>query len=125
MATGVKAQRPVRLSEDETLTSFEDWKNNLIFYLNQEKSFTNFLKQDATWKKATKADPNRGFADDGAAVAEAVRQSAEQKVYALEMMLGQIANYAPIINRNTITKQSTSLKSVWQVIQQHLGCQQS
>ena len=39
MATGVKAQRPVRLSEEETLTSFDDWKNNLIFYLNQEKTF--------------------------------------------------------------------------------------
>ena len=41
------------------------------------------------------------------------------------MMLGQIANYAPIINRNTITKHSTSLKSVWTAIRQHLGCQQS
>ena len=31
MATsGVKAHRPNRLTEDETLTSFEDWKNNLF-----------------------------------------------------------------------------------------------
>ena len=62
MASGVKAQRPVRLSEDETLTSFEDWKNSLLFYLNQEKSFTDFLKSDATWKKVSDADPNRGVA---------------------------------------------------------------
>ena len=41
------------------------------------------------------------------------------------MMLGQIANFAPITNRSTITKQSTSLQSVWQVIRQHLGCQKS
>ena len=54
MATGgVKAQRPVRLTEEETLTSFEDWKNSLIFYLNQEKTFAPFLKQDARWKKAS------------------------------------------------------------------------
>ena len=41
------------------------------------------------------------------------------------MMLGQIANFVPIINRTTITKQCVSLKAVWQVIRQHLGCQQS
>ena len=62
MSTGIKAQRPVRLSEDETLTSFEDWKNNLVFYLNQEKSFASFLKQDAKWKKALDEDENRGVA---------------------------------------------------------------
>ena len=48
MATGVKAQRPVRLSEEETLTAFEGWKNSLLFYLNQEKTFTAFLESDAT-----------------------------------------------------------------------------
>ena len=48
---GIKAQRLARLSEEETLTSFEDWRNNLIFHLNQEKTFAAFLKTDSTWKK--------------------------------------------------------------------------
>ena len=120
-----KAPKQWTLQSDATVTQYEAWRQNLMYTLSLDSSFKAYIKKDASWKKATKADPNRGFADDGAAVAEAVRQSAEQKVYALEMMLGQIANYAPIINRNTITKQSTSLKSVWQVIRQHLGCQQS
>ena len=65
MATSsVKAQQPVRLSEDETLTSFEDWKNNLIFYLTQEKSFEPFLKADAKWTKLSDADPNRDVKDE-------------------------------------------------------------
>ena len=34
----------------------------------------------------------------------------------LEMILGQIANYAPIISRNTIVKNSTSIDSIWQAI---------
>ena len=44
MATSIKVTRPNRLSEEETLTTFEDWKNNLIFYLNQGKDFQLFLK---------------------------------------------------------------------------------
>ena len=46
----VKAIRPNRLSEDETLTSFEDWRNNLEFYLHQDDDFTKFLDLNAEWK---------------------------------------------------------------------------
>ena len=37
--------------QDESLTSFEDWRNNLMFYLNQDKDFKVFLKSDTVWKK--------------------------------------------------------------------------
>ena len=88
MSTSVKAQRPTRLSEDETLTSFEDWNNdllfiflfNLIFYLNQEKSFELFLKADATWTKSSDRDQNRGVND---------------AVASLKNFLGVIAGLAP------------------------------
>ena len=43
----------------------------------------------------------------------------------LEMLLGQIANYAPIISRNTIVKSSTSIDSIWHVIRLHYGFQTS
>ena len=38
-------------------------------------------------------------------------------------MLGQIANYCPIISRNTIIKNSTSLEDIWQAIRLHFGLQ--
>ncbi|KAJ8346823.1 hypothetical protein SKAU_G00282240 [Synaphobranchus kaupii] len=38
-------------------------------------------------------------------------------------MLGQIANYCPIISRNTLVKNSTSLEFIWQTIRQHFGFQ--
>jgi len=38
-------------------------------------------------------------------------------------MLGQIANYYPIISRRTLVKNSTSLKFTWQTIRQHFGFQ--
>ena len=38
-------------------------------------------------------------------------------------MLGQIANYCPIISRSTLVNNSTSLEFVWQTIRQHFGFQ--
>ena len=38
-------------------------------------------------------------------------------------MLGQIANYCPVIARSTIIKSSTSLNSIWQVNRLHYGFQ--
>jgi hypothetical protein len=51
------------------------------------------------------------------------RRTAAQKVTHLEMMLGQIADYAPVISRNTIVRNSTSISGVWQAIRQHYGLQ--
>ena len=38
-------------------------------------------------------------------------------------MLGQIANYCPIISRSTLVKTSTSLDYIWQTIRQQFGFQ--
>lgn len=46
-----------------------------------------------------------------------------QKVNMLELMLGQIANYCPVISRNTIVKHLTSVDQIWQIIRLHYGFQ--
>ena len=38
-------------------------------------------------------------------------------------MLGQIANFCPVISRNTIVKNATSVNSIWQAIRAHYGFQ--
>ena len=75
------------------------------------------------WDKRTKANPLRGFTDDGDSVAATRHLTAQQKVTFLELMLGQIANYCPVISRNTIVRCSTSIDSVWHTIRQHYGFQ--
>ena len=122
MASSYKAPKQWVLQSDASVTQFESWMNNIIFTLTLDPINTQFLKDNATWLKKTKANPNRGFTDDGEGIAEAKRLTAVQKVAALELMLGQIANYAPI-NRGTIVKNSTSLKSIWKALRQHLGFQ--
>ena len=61
--------------------------------------------------KKSSTTPPRGFADDGDNIPEASRCTAAQKLTHLELMLGQIANYCPIISRNTIVKKINSSKS--------------
>ena len=41
----------------------------------------------------------------------------------LELLLGQIANFCPVVSRNTIVKNSTSLDNIWQSIRLHYGFQ--
>ena len=111
------------LSKIETITSFENWRQNLIYTLSFDSNFAPFLAEDATWGKKTRAQPLRVFTDDGEAVAQNSRQTAQQKVNFLEPMLGQIANYCPIISRNTLVKNSTSIQSIWNTIREHFGFQ--
>ena len=40
-------------------------------------------------------------------------------------MLGQIANFCPVVSRNSITKNSTSLAKIWHTIRLHFGFQSS
>ncbi|CAC5413942.1 unnamed protein product [Mytilus coruscus] len=122
---GTRAPKQWSLSKKETITSFEAWKQNLQYTLPLDQNFAAFLVDGFTWLKKTNANPLRGIADDGEEVAEANRRTAAQKCTHLDLMLGQIANYCPIILRNTILviKNSTSINSIWQSIRLHYGFQ--
>lgn len=120
---GVRAPKQWSLTTTETITSIEAWENNLKYILSLDPNFASFLTDEATWLKKTNASPLRGFTDDDDEVPAIRRRTAAQKVTHLEMMLGQIANYAPVISRNTIVRNSTSVNGVWQSIRQHYGLQ--
>ena len=123
MASTHRAPKQWCLTKTETINSFENWRQNLTYTLSLDSHFAQFLAEDCTWLKKTKAQPLRGFVSDDESVPEAHRLTAQQKVSFLELMLGQIANYCPIISRNTIVKSSTSLTTIWQAIRQHFGFQ--
>ena len=122
MATN-RAPKQWSLSKDETITSFEAWRQNLLYILSLDPNFAHFLLEETTWQRKTSNQPTRGFADDGEDVPQANRRTAAQKVTHLELMLGQIANFCPVVARNTIVKNSTSMQSIWQAIRAHFGFQ--
>jgi hypothetical protein len=112
------------LSREETVNSVENWRQNLIYVLSLDSGFAMFFGDGMAWqKKKSRSAPNRGFTADSDSVPENRRRTAQQKVAALELMLGQIANYCPVIARSAIIKNSTSLDSVWQMVRLHYGFQ--
>ena len=60
MTSSIKATRPDRLTEYETLTSFGDWRNQLEFFLSQDKDLVEFLDPNCTWHKIALKIANRG-----------------------------------------------------------------
>ena len=112
MATA-KALKQWALTEEETITTFEAWKNNILYILSLEEKFSPFLKAGAKWAKKTKTTQHRGFTGDDAAV----------KAANLELFLGQIANFAPIISRSSIVRNATSLSGIWDTIRLYYGIQ--
>lgn len=122
-ATRAPKQWP--LTKNETITSFEAWRQNLQYTLSLDANFAPFLVDGFTWLKKTPATRLRGLQNDGEDVAENIRRTAEQKVTHLELLLGQIANFCPVVSKNTIVKNSTSVNSIWQSIRQHYGFQSS
>ena len=120
-----KAPKQWQLSTNETITSFEAWRHNLTYILTLDRNFAPFIS--SKWEKRTRANPLRGFVDDTEANVPTAddRKTAAQKVVQLELMLGQVANYTPIITRQTIVRNSTSLEQVWQTIRAHFGFQAS
>jgi len=121
--TSQRAPKQWSLTSNETITSLEACENNLKYILLLDPNFADFLTDGTSWGKKTNASPLRGFSNDNESVPAPRRRRATQKVTHLEMMLGQIANYAPIISRNSIVKNSSSINGVWQIIRQHYGPQ--
>ena len=119
----IRAPKQWTLTKNETITSFEAWRQNLQYTLSLDPNFASYLLEDSTWLKKTSTTPLRGFTDDTEPIPEASRRTAAQKLTHLELMLGQIANYCPIISRNTIVKNSTSVNQIWQAIRLHFGFQ--
>ena len=111
------------LTKQETINSFENWRQNLEYTLSLDTNFGEFLEPGYTWSKKTKDSPLHGFKDDGEDVPHASRRTAVQKSAQLDLMLGQIANFCPVISRNAITRLSTSLAQIWQTIRLHYGFQ--
>ena len=110
MATAGPKLKP--LEEEETFSSYNKWKTQILHHLRKEESFKPFLKADAKWTKKRSDDPKRGLAD-------------EEKAGDLNEMLGIIVSWVPHYLHHEIVNESTDLESVWQAIRKYYGFQQS
>ena len=97
----IRAPKQWSLTKEETITSFESWRQNLKYVLSLDRNFAAFIEDGAEWEKKSRNDRHRGLVDDDEEnedIPAAQRRTAAQKVIHLELMLGQIANYCPVIS---------------------------
>lgn len=119
------APKQWKLTPNETINSFDIWRQNLIYRMSLNVDFQPFLERGFAWRKKTAAHPTRGLTADVAPVPEGQRKTAAQKNTLLELMLNQIANWCPVIARQTIVNGSTSLNDIWQKIRLHYNIQKA
>ena len=89
------------LTKNETITTFEAWRQNLQCSLSLEANFAPFLADNFTWLKKSSTTLYRGLKPDGEDVPTTRR--------------------LPFCS--SIVKNSTSMISIWQVIRAHYGFQ--
>ena len=103
MTSSLKATWPDCLTENETLTSFEDWRNQLEFFLSQDEDLVEFLDPNCTWYKIALKIANRGLESNA-------------KLHHLNRFLGIIASLAPPLLHGDIINDATSLISIYNII---------
>ena len=110
------------LTEEESQTSFEAWREALVFHISLDNKASRFLSDLSTWSSAA----DRGFTDDvdgaaGAAHTPETKMNKTAKAALLNIILGSVATYAPVISASFIKKQSTSFNSIWDRLRSHYG----
>ena len=84
---------------------------SVIFHISLSEKSTRFLAGGdlSTWTTAA----DRGFVDDTTDVAAETRMNRAAKAALLNVVLGAVSTFAPVISPKFIKHQSTSLESIW------------
>lgn len=109
-----------KLGDDETFSTFSDWKATLLHELRRDDDSKRFVM--ATWEKRTTEADTRGCIDK---VIGGQNVTAVESVGKLNSMLELIARFVPHYLAHDIVYESTSLTSVWSFIRQFYGFQTS
>ena len=113
------------LTEHETESTFATWQQGMMFQLVIDSKFSRFTSTTdlGTWK--TSDVPHRGYTDDATtgtnAHPESVRMTALQKAAMLQVLLGSVATFAPVISHKYITQQATCFDDIWNRLRIHYG----
>ena len=108
---------PWVLTQQESVDSYLKWKEALLMFLHSEPIFQPYLVPTCTWKRSSKMHgvPYRGFTDGDNVPGI---QTAAQKHAILNLLLGRIAVYCPILSQFTIVKQSTCINDIWRAVEE-------
>ena len=115
----IRGRRLERLTENETISSFNSWKQNLEYQLMSCADFVPFLRKGCEW--CSSKTEYRGLTDDGDDVAETRRKLDMQKHAILDQLIRLIASYCPEHIQSDIERKCTSIEWIWQRVRRHYG----
>ena len=122
LRSSIRGRRLEPLTENESISSFNSWKQNIEFQLTSCADFVPFLT--ITWSSKASKVPNRGLQDDGDAIPVANRKLAAQKHGMLDHMIRLISSFSPEHIQSEIERKCTSLDWIWKRIRRHYGFSQ-
>ena len=121
----------IPLGEDESISSIERWRQNVIYHLRLDPAFRPYLKDGVKFGKKSKSAPNRQLTDDikkekvNGQDVDTVVATKEDKCWEVDLMLDQVSNFCPLIPRRDITHDSASLDEVWAKIRLYHNLEKS
>ena len=121
----------IPLGEDESISSIERWRQNVIYHLRLDPAFRPYLKDGVKFGKKSKSAPNRQLTDDikkekvNGEDVDTVVATKEDKCWEVDLMLDQVSNFCPLIPRRDITHDSASLDEVWAKIRLYHNLEKS
>ena len=121
----------IPLGENETISSIERWRQNVLYHLRLDPAFRPYLRDGKKFGKKSKTSPYRLFTDDikvekvNGEDVQTVVLSKEDKCWDVDLMLDQVSNFCPLIPRRDITHDSASLEEVWSKIRLYHNLEKS
>ena len=110
-----------RLTPNETQTSFDNWRESMLWHISLDPKSSRFLTNLKTWNNSA----TRGFTDDDGTVPEDSRMTQVAKITLLGIILGSVASNAPVISPRFIKNVATSLDEIWARLRQFYGFRKS
>lgn len=102
------------LEEEETLSSFNEWKSTIVAALRTDPRYERYIEPDATGGVKTANNPNRDYQDDGLGMPAADRRTATQKAADVDQFLEYLSLFAQVIPQISLVKEKTTcLNDVW------------
>ena len=109
------------LTSVESQSTYDSWADAMRFHISVDPKSARLLSDMKTWSNAL----NRGFTDDDVSVAADIKMSAIAKTALLNLVLGSIASYAPVISPKFIKNVATSLDDIWDRLRSFYGFRKS
>ena len=115
------APKPTKLEGKPNPTELESWINNQIFNLTIDGNFEEFLEDGFKWSSPSVA--NRGLVADDPNTPHA--RTPKQKQAYLDLMLGSIHSYAPVVSKHFVTHEAKALDEIWDNLRTRYKCRKT